>query len=114
MDALVLIPGIQGRWEFMQPTVDALSRDFRVLTFSLRNDARSLDDYAAQVSDILDGSGVDRAVIVGVSFGGLVALRFAAQHPARTRALVLASAPAPRLQLRRRHTWYVRLPLIFG
>ena len=114
MDALVLIPGIQGRWEFMQPAVDALSRHFRVLTFSLRNDARSVDDYTTQVTDTLDAAGVDRAVVVGVSFGGLVALRFAARHPARTRALVLASIPAPLLQLRRRQEWYARLPRLFG
>jgi pimeloyl-ACP methyl ester carboxylesterase len=49
-----------------------------------------------------------------VSFGGLIALRFAAMHPERTRALVLASTPAPRLQLRRRHQIYARLPWIFG
>jgi len=111
---LVLVPGIQGRWEFMQPTVDALSRDFRPLPFSLRDDARSLDDYARQVSDTLDAAGVERAVIVGVSFGGLVALRFAAQHPSRTTALVLASTPGPGFTLRPRHRIYARLPWIFG
>ena len=114
MDALVLIPGIQGRWEFMQPTVDALSREFRVLTFSLRDDARSFDDYTQQVTQTLDAAGVDRAVVVGVSFGGLVALRFAARYPDRTRALVLASIPAPSMQLKRHHRWYARLPRIFG
>ena len=32
---LVLIPGIQGRWEYMRPAVDALSDYFRVITFPL-------------------------------------------------------------------------------
>ncbi len=32
---LVLIPGIQGRWEYLRPAIDALSRTFRVLTFPL-------------------------------------------------------------------------------
>ena len=32
---LVLIPGLQGRWEYLRPAVDALSASFRVLTFSL-------------------------------------------------------------------------------
>ena len=35
---LVLIPGLQGRWEWMRPAVDALARRFRVLTFSLAGD----------------------------------------------------------------------------
>ncbi len=32
---LVLMPGLQGRWEWMAPTVEALAARFRVLTFSL-------------------------------------------------------------------------------
>jgi pimeloyl-ACP methyl ester carboxylesterase len=91
---LVLIPGIQGRWEYMRATVDALSAHFQVLTFSLRGD--TLDDYAGQVSRALDDRQIDRAAICGVSFGGLVALRFAASSPERTMALVVASTPALR------------------
>jgi len=97
----------------MQPTVAALSRHFRVLTFSL-GEANSLDDYVEQAARTLDENGVDRAVVCGVSFGGLIALRFAATRPERTHALVLASTPAPRLRLRRRHQIYTRLPWIFG
>lgn len=120
---LVLVPGIQGRWEYMRPAVDALSASFRVITFSLCDEpasalacdaARGLDNYVSQVSSTLTGKNIDRAIVVGVSFGGLVALRFAAVHPERTRALVLASTPAPRLRLRRRHQMYLRLPRILG
>ena len=35
---LVLIPGLQGRWEWMRPTVNALARTFRVLSFTLAGD----------------------------------------------------------------------------
>jgi pimeloyl-ACP methyl ester carboxylesterase len=110
---LVLVPGIQGHWKYMRPAVAALSQHFQVLTFSLGR-AESLDDYVDQVRRTIDENDVDRAVICGVSFGGLIALRFAAMHPERTRALVLASTPAPRLRLRRRHQIYARLPWIFG
>ena len=27
---LVLIPGLQGRWEYLRPTIDALAGDFHV------------------------------------------------------------------------------------
>jgi pimeloyl-ACP methyl ester carboxylesterase len=120
---LVLIPGLQGRWEYMRPTVDALSSFFRVITFTLcdeRSSARAIDpkrgfdDYVAQVGDALDGANVERAVVCGVSFGGVVALRFAAAHPGRTIALVLASTPAPEFRLRRLHRVYARAPRIFG
>jgi 3-oxoadipate enol-lactonase len=109
---LVLIPGLQGRWEYMRPAVDALSAVFRVVTFSLGTG--DLDSYAQQVAAALDEARIDRATICGVSFGGLVAVRFAAQHPVRCDALVLASTPRPRLRLRRRHELYLRAPWILG
>ena len=59
-------------------------------------------------------SAIDRAVLCGVSFGGLVALRFAATRPARTAGLVLVSTPGPGFHLKRRHEIYARLPWLFG
>jgi 3-oxoadipate enol-lactonase len=109
---LVLIPGLQGRWEYMRPAVEALASSFRVVTFSLDGD--DLDGYAAQVDRALAEKGIDRATICGVSFGGLIAVRFAALFPARCSALVLASTPKPLLRLRRRHQIYLRAPWILG
>ncbi len=48
--------------------------------------------------DVLNELAVDRAVIVGCSFGGAVALRLAVTAPERVRALVVISAPAPGLE----------------
>jgi len=109
---LVLVPGIQGRWEYMRPAVEALSAHFDVITFSLRGDR--LDDYVDQVRRGLDDREIDRAVICGVSFGGIVALRFAALYPERTRALVMVSTPGPGWHLRPRHDFYARWPRVFG
>src|SRR5262245_14040663 len=96
---LVLVPGIQGRWEYLAPTIEVLAGAFRVLTFPLLGErgadaqaggpARSLDALADQISAVLDDRGLERAVICGISFGGLVALRFAAREPARTAGLIL-------------------------
>ncbi len=110
---LVLIPGIQGRCEYMQPAVDALSAHFDAITFSLQ-DSTTLEGYVRQVVDLLASRRIDRAVICGVSFGGVVALRFAAACPDRILALVLASTPAPGWHLKRRHDFYARMPRIFG
>jgi pimeloyl-ACP methyl ester carboxylesterase len=122
---LVLIPGLQGRWEYMRPAVDALAERFRVLTFSLSHDrddressagegGDALGTYADQVAAVLDSLGIDSAVICGVSFGGVVALRFAARHPDRTHALVVVSAPGPRWRPRPRHQLYARAPWLLG
>jgi pimeloyl-ACP methyl ester carboxylesterase len=120
---LVFIPGMQGRWEYARRTVDALATDFRVLSFSLGDEPaadfpfepeRGFDSYADQVAAVLDAARVQRAVICGISFGGLVALRFAALHPERVEALVLASTPGPGWRLLARHDFYARWPKVFG
>ena len=57
---LVLIPGLQGRWEYQHATVDALSSSFRVITFSL--DGADLDGYAQQAVDAMSRAGVTRCI----------------------------------------------------
>jgi pimeloyl-ACP methyl ester carboxylesterase len=120
---LVLVPGVQGRWEYLQPAIEALAREFRVLTFALAGErgagvpfdpARGFDNYADQIEAVLGDGGIGRAVVCGISFGGLGALRFAATRPRQTSALVLVSTPGPRWGLRKRHEFYLRHPYVFG
>jgi len=101
---VVLVPGIQGRWEWMQPAVDALSRQCRVITFSLADEptsgasfdeASGFDCYVSQINDALDTAGVPSAIICGISYGGLIAASFAARYPNRTLGVVLASPIPP-------------------
>jgi pimeloyl-ACP methyl ester carboxylesterase len=115
---LVLIPGIQGRWQWMRPAVRALAERFRVITFSLdrlprrrRADGASLFDLQVdQVIRALNAAGAERAVICGVSYGGLVAVRVAATRAHRVSALVLASAPAAAWRPDERVTRYAAAP----
>ena len=97
--ALVIVPGIPGRCEWLQPAIDALATRYRVLSVSVtdlpRQDA-SFGRWAMTIDRMLDAAGVTDATIVGVSFGALVAIHYAAIRPARVRALVLASSPSPR------------------
>ena len=120
---IVMIPGIQGRWEYMRPAIEALERSFRIITFALAGErksrrpfdpARGLDNFVDQIDEVLDQRGLTSAVICGVSFGGVVALRYAAERPGRTKALLLVSTPGPDFHLRARHRIYARLPWIFG
>ncbi|HXE79881.1 MAG TPA: alpha/beta fold hydrolase [Vicinamibacterales bacterium] len=101
---IVLIPGVQGRWEWMRPAVLELSRRFRVLSFTLAGERTShrpldpqlgFDTFVEQTKQLLDASSVREAIICGISYGGLIALRFAGQHTDRARGLVLVSAPPP-------------------
>ena len=126
--AIVLIPGIQGRWEWMRPTVQALARDWRVLARSLPGEPgevpssgespagpaspANFDHLVDHVDRLLDEAGVSRAVICGVSFGGLVALRYAATRPERVRALILVSTPGPRWKPAAHQARSLRRPLL--
>jgi pimeloyl-ACP methyl ester carboxylesterase len=119
--ALILIPGIQGRWEYLRPAVDALAAYFRVLTFSLDGgprrravDRNTIDDEVEQIVSVLDARRIERAIVCGISYGGAVATRFAAVHPGRTAALVVASVPGPGWHLKPRHEMYARWWGIFG
>jgi pimeloyl-ACP methyl ester carboxylesterase len=81
------------------PQIDALAPFFRCLRVDLRGfgesgprqaGATDHDDLAA----LLDALGVDRAVVIGSSFGGNVAVDFALTHPERVAGLVLAATLA--------------------
>jgi pimeloyl-ACP methyl ester carboxylesterase len=120
--ALIVIPGVQGRWEYVEPAIAALAERFRVITFALAgerasgrpfDEARGLGNYTDQIAAVMNDRGLERAAICGISFGGLAALRFAAAAPERTSALVLVSTPGPPWRLKRRHRLYLRLPYIF-
>lgn len=66
------------------------------------DEAYSMPLFAGDLAAVLDDAGIERAVIGGISFGGMIALQFAVEFPLRTRALILsdsvprgASATAP-------------------
>jgi len=97
----------------VRPAIDALATSFHVLTFSLGSDC-SIESDVTRLEHELDRRGISQAVVCGISFGGLVALRFASTRPQRTRALVLASVPGPGVKLKPRHRMYTRWPYVFG
>lgn len=118
MKPLVLIPGIQGRWEWMQPAIDALAKEWRVIPCSLPGEPGgggvngSFDSFVDNVDRVLDSAGVESAVICGVSFGGFIALRYAAARPHRTQALILVSTPGPRWKLKPPLVQYMKWPTL--
>ena len=120
---VVMIPGVQGRWEWMSPAVDALATRCRVVTGSLAGDrgslglldpARGFASYLDWVDALLDAAGLEQAALCGVSYGGLIAAHFAANRPQRVRSLVLVSTPAPSWKPNCRVEWYLRAPRLMS
>jgi pimeloyl-ACP methyl ester carboxylesterase len=116
---IVVIPGIQGRWEWMKPAIDALAARCRVITFSLADEPssgghfdedRGFLSYVDQVRDALDTAGLQQATICGISYGGLIAAAFAARHPDRTSSIVLVSALPPSWRPDARVRFYLQAP----
>jgi pimeloyl-ACP methyl ester carboxylesterase/predicted glycosyltransferase len=75
-----------------------LARHFRVVTFDGRGNGRSdrprgvaayvESEFAADALAVMDATGTERAVLVGLSCGALWATLIAAEHPERTIAVV--------------------------
>jgi 3-oxoadipate enol-lactonase len=72
--------------------------DFELLQYDQRGLGQSgvpdgpytMADYGNDAAALLDAVGWDDALVVGVSFGGMVAQELAIRHPRRVRRLVLA------------------------
>ena len=103
--AIIVIPGLQGRWEWMRPPLRALTQYGRVISYSL-DDARTFEDLLSQLDGIFERTGLPSAALCGVSFGGRVAAVYAATRPARVTALIIASSPGPSFVPNERQTRY--------
>lgn len=120
---LIVVPGIQGRWEWFKPALDRMSAGCRVISYSLAGDFGSgrrvdetlgFEDYVRQLDEVVERSGATRVAICGVSYGGLIALHYAATRPERVAALVLVASPAPGWKPNVRQQRYVRRPWLMA
>jgi pimeloyl-ACP methyl ester carboxylesterase len=113
---VAVIPGIQGRWEWMTPTIDALTAGHRVITFSLtdlRPDRRADStflEWLRPIDEALDRAHERKVSLIGVSFGGLIAACYAARRPDRVSALILVSTPSPVWEPRPGDDFCLRFP----
>jgi pimeloyl-ACP methyl ester carboxylesterase len=96
---------MNGTPELFYRQLPLLERSYRVVTYALRDDAGSIDALASDLAMIVESAAPadQRAIIIGESFGGTVALTFALRYPERVEALTILNSFAhftPQVRLR--------------
>ncbi len=96
---LVLTHGLGDDHRFWNPCVETLAQHHRVVRWDVRGFGRSgkprgpydLPMFATDLLHVLDALEIERAHLVGLSMGGVIAQRFLLDHPQRLRSAVLVS-----------------------
>jgi pimeloyl-ACP methyl ester carboxylesterase len=111
-------------WRMWQEPMEMLAPDHRVVAFDARGHGSSglpdghwtMEDQGDDYVRVMDALGIDQAVVVGLSMGGMAALRMALRHPRRVRGLGLidTSAGGETLVRRTRYRMLSLLARAFG
>lgn len=96
-----LLTGSLATWYYT--AAPALANDCQVLLYDLRGHGRServaagydVDTMVADLEALLPHSSDTPVILVGHSYGALIALQFALKHPGRVDRLVLVELPLP-------------------
>lgn len=99
---LVLVPGLAGGYELLGPLARILAQRFRVISYQLRGEddcfalrrSFGLMDLVDDLAEFLDWQGLESPAVLGLSFGGVLALEFAARYPGRLQALAVQGVGA--------------------
>jgi 3-oxoadipate enol-lactonase len=97
--AVVLLHALGLTWRMWEPVIRQLAVGRRVFAYDLRGHGAATDAPApgdlSQLADdlfeVMAATGVERAHVVGLSYGGAVAQNFAVRHPASVLSLTLAA-----------------------
>ena len=99
-NVIVLIHGLGLNQEMWEWQIDALCKDYSVLTYDLTGSGQSaapegtpsLSMFSVQLADLLEELGIERAIVAGFSLGGMIARRFAMDFPDRVKALAILNS----------------------
>jgi pimeloyl-ACP methyl ester carboxylesterase len=99
-DPIVVLPGLAGGWKLLAPLARRLASRAEVFLLGFRGDhgtltaglPESIGEYAEDVAHQIAELGLVQPTVVGVSFGGVVALELALEYPEHVGSLFLHGA----------------------
>ena len=105
--AIVFIHGTRMSRSYWTPQIEDLCDEFRTIAVDLPGhgvraaETFTLDGAVAEIAAVIGEQGSGRAIVIGLSLGGYVAMALAAERPELVRGLVVSGAtlePAGRLR----------------
>ena len=98
--AMLMVHGLGGSISNWAPTIEHFKRTHRVVALDLPGFGRSVPSacgcdvpsFAGVIRGLLARLGIDRAIVVGNSFGGTIAIHLALEHPGLVESVVLVDA----------------------
>jgi pimeloyl-ACP methyl ester carboxylesterase len=109
---ILMAPGIishlniQSHLPSMRDTAAAIGKFSNILTFDKRGQGLSdlclhvpnLDERVHDIKAVMDAGGQDKTILLGVSEGGPMCIKFALEYPERVKGLILLGTAASFLQ----------------
>ena len=101
-DPLVLVPGLAGGFELLGPLARTFAGHHHVFSYQLRGESDcfilrhpfDLDGLVEDFAELVEKLNLERPIIMGLSFGGIIALKYAMRYPNRLDRLIVQGVGA--------------------
>ena len=115
-EPVLLIHGLGSSTEDWDLQVEALRRDFTVVTYDVRGHGKTMKpagkytvpQFADDAAELIEHLGLGPVHVMGLSMGGMIAFQLATDHPELVRSVIIVNS-GPEMILR---TWKERLAIV--
>jgi len=95
-EALLILPGLLGIGEMSFQHILVFENNYRVVAPSYPFNFMTIDPMLDGIAALLDAERIERAHVLGGSYGGMVAQRFVRRYPGRVDRLILSHTGGPK------------------